>query len=424
MSKRAPGSNLNQDNWDQDEAPAEQGTWNRAGESTLKQRVIMRAKRRGTGATTSEKPSAFGGLSSKISKPASTGAFSFSTTTASPKVEEPVEKKKEEPKDVKTSDDEIKQLNLGVLKWIRLCLDNDPICDLRPVFEDYKKYIDKLDKLYGTTWVDGEVVPTETTSVTAKSPPPQKIATPQKSPSPPPKSPAKEPAKPSFSFGAPKEAPKEEKKAPVFSFGAKTEEKPKDTPVFSFSGSSAATDKKDDKPAGGFFSNLGGAPKPGGFSFGAGTSSGGFSFGGGATKPAETAPTSSGAGDEEYVPPEAEKAEFDDAKDALFHQKAKVFYMKDKAYKEIGVGQLFVKPINDDKASILVRADNTLGNILLNVTIPNAPAPSAMGKKDCMLSVVLNPPVDGVEGAVPLLIRVKTPEDRDSLVELIKSKQN
>ena len=62
-------------------------------------------------------------------------------------VEEPVEKKKEEPKDVKTSDDEIKQLNLGVLKWIRLCLDNDPICDLRPVFEDYKKYIDKLDKV-------------------------------------------------------------------------------------------------------------------------------------------------------------------------------------------------------------------------------------------------------------------------------------
>ena len=127
----------------------------------MKQRVIMRAKRRGNGVTTSEKPSAFGGLSSKISKPASTGAFSFSTSTTSPKgksfskilfilnitADEPVEKKKEEPKDAKTSDDEIKQLNLGVLKWIRLCLDNDPICDLRPVFEDYKKYIDKLDKV-------------------------------------------------------------------------------------------------------------------------------------------------------------------------------------------------------------------------------------------------------------------------------------
>ena len=81
-----------------------------------------------------------------------------------------------------------------------------------------------------------------------------------------------------------------------------------------------------------------GAPKAGGFSFGGGASStGGFSFGAGATKPAgDSAPTSSGGGDEEYVPPEAEKAEFDDATDALFHQKAKIFYMKDKNYKEIG----------------------------------------------------------------------------------------
>ena len=81
-----------------------------------------------------------------------------------------------------------------------------------------------------------------------------------------------------------------------------------------------------------------GAPKAGGFSFGGGASStGGFSFGAGATKPAgDSAPTSSGGGDEEYVPPEAEKAEFDDAADALFHQKAKIFYMKDKNYKEIG----------------------------------------------------------------------------------------
>merc|ERR1712106_1156033 len=66
MSKRAPGSNLNQDNWDADEGPAvEQGTWNRAGESTLKSRVIMRAKRRGGGAGEA-KQSAFGGLSAKL----------------------------------------------------------------------------------------------------------------------------------------------------------------------------------------------------------------------------------------------------------------------------------------------------------------------------------------------------------------------
>ena len=80
-----------------------------------------------------------------------------------------------------------------------------------------------------------------------------------------------------------------------------------------------------------------GAPKAGGFSFGAGASStGGFSFGAGATKPGPTSSGAGGGGDEEYVPPEAEKAEFDDATDALFHQKAKIFYMKDKNYKEIG----------------------------------------------------------------------------------------
>ena len=64
----------------------------------------------------------------------------------------PDEKKEEKPEtsqstSSKTSDDEIKQLNAGVMKWIKLCLDNDPICDLRPVFEDYKKYIEKLDKV-------------------------------------------------------------------------------------------------------------------------------------------------------------------------------------------------------------------------------------------------------------------------------------
>ena len=53
------------------------------------------------------------------------------------------------------------------------------------------------------------------------------------------------------------------------------------------------------------------------------------------------------------------------------------------------MGQLFVKPVGDDKGSLLVRADNTLGNILLNVAIPAAPAPTPMGKKDCMLSVSL-----------------------------------
>jgi len=53
----------------------------------------------------------------------------------------------------------------------------------------------------------------------------------------------------------------------------------------------------------------------------------------------------------------------------------------------LGVGQLYVKPMEDNKGSILVRADNTLGNILLNILIPSAPAPASVGKNNCLITV-------------------------------------
>ena len=46
--------------------------------------------------------------------------------------------------------------------------------------------------------------------------------------------------------------------------------------------------------------------------------------------------TGTGEGDE-YEPPKVEQTEFDDAKDSLYQKKAKIFYSKDGAYKEIGV---------------------------------------------------------------------------------------
>jgi hypothetical protein len=229
------------------------------------------------------------------------------------------------------------------------------------------------------------------------------------------------------------ESKSEEKKdPPKFSFGGGSE-KAKEPPKFSFG--SKSEDKKDEKdepakPAGGFFANLGGSkPASSGFSFGSsssGTSSAAFTFAptatGSSAASSSTAPSTKE--DEEYVPPVAETKEFDDAKDALYQKKSKIFYLKDGNYKEIGVGLLFVKPLENDKASILVRADNTLGNILLNVAIPPSPAPVKQGKNNCLLPVVPNPPIEGVEGAVPLLIRVKTSDDADELIEIIKSKQS
>merc|ERR1712131_170812 len=194
MSKRAPGSTLTQDNRDNDEKNEEQGNWTKAKESTLKQRVIMKAKRRGVTSSHSASKgigSGFGGFGAKMAntKPAA--------------------------KMVKTSDDEVIRLNKSLLEWCKAHLEKDPVCDFRPVFDDYKKHMDKTDKMYGHKWVD--------------------IATPSNA-SEENKNGTSEPEvkKPSFSFG---KTDKEETSKPSFSFGATSSEKKNDEtskPLFSF----------------------------------------------------------------------------------------------------------------------------------------------------------------------------------------------
>ena len=67
------------------------------------------------------------------------------------------EDKKEEEvktdKKVKTSDDEVIRLNKSLLEWCKAHLEKDPVCDFRPVFDDYKKHMDKIDKVSSAeTW--------------------------------------------------------------------------------------------------------------------------------------------------------------------------------------------------------------------------------------------------------------------------------
>merc|ERR1711962_331122 len=455
MSKRAPGSTLTQDNWDNEDKNEEQGNWTKAKESTLKQRVIMKAKRRGvTSSDSSSKGigSAFGGFGAKMATSKPSAGFAFDTKKEDKKDEENEIKND---KKVKTSDDEVIRLNKSLLEWCKAHLEKDPVCDFRPVFDDYKKHMDKIDKMYGHKWVD-MATPSDdrkngTSEPEVKKPSfsfgkseDKKEDTSKPSFSFGSSSTEKkedEKSKPMFSFGKTEAKSEEKKESPSFSFSSKKEDEKKEPPKFSFGGSSDSTieapkfgfaAKSDDKgeppkPAGGFFANLGGSkPASSGFSFGSssGTSSAAFTFAPTATGSSAATSASSTKEDEEYVPPVAETKEFDDAKDALYQKKSKIFYLKDGNYKEIGVGLLFIKPLENDKASILVRADNTLGNILLNVAIPPSPAPVKQGKNNCLLPVVLNPPIEGVEGAVPLLIRVKTSDDADELIEIIKSKQS
>lgn len=86
-------------------------------------------------------------------------------------------------------------------------------------------------------------------------------------------------------------------------------------------------------------------------------------------------------------------------------------------------GTLFLKPVPDtEKTQLLVRAATNLGNVLLNILLnPKMPA-QRMGKNNVLIVCVPNPPLDTGEEAtspVSMLIRVKTGEDADELLEKI-----
>jgi nuclear pore complex protein Nup50 len=53
MAKRNAGSDLNHDNWDEDDESEEAGTFATADPEILKDRVIKKAKRRGVGPSVS-----------------------------------------------------------------------------------------------------------------------------------------------------------------------------------------------------------------------------------------------------------------------------------------------------------------------------------------------------------------------------------
>ena len=98
----------------------------------------------------------------------------------------------------------------------------------------------------------------------------------------------------------------------------------------------------------------------------------------------------------------------------------------DKAFKDKGVGYLHLKPVPDtEKTQLIIRADNALGNILLNIILNPALPIGRQGKNNVTIACVPNPPVsDDLEGkVVPLLVRVKTGEDADELKELLNNKK-
>ena len=69
--------------------------------------------------------------------------------------------------------------------------------------------------------------------------------------------------------------------------------------------------------------------------------------------------------------------------------------MKDGAYAEKGVGHIHLKPVpSSAKTQLVIRADTSLGNVLLNIVLNSAMPVAKQGKNNVVISCVPNPPID------------------------------
>ncbi|XP_017891421.1 nuclear pore complex protein Nup50 [Ceratina calcarata] len=153
-----------------------------------------------------------------------------------------------------------------------------------------------------------------------------------------------------------------------------------------------------------------------GFSFGSAKP---FTFGAQMVKPQE--PENSEAEEEDDEPPKSDFKPITE-EGAIYQQRCKVFFKKDGNFVDKGIGTLFLKPTPNDKIQLLVRAETCSGNLLLNTLLTESIPTKRMNKNTVMLACVPNP--ESSPPPVPVLLRVKTEEDADALLEaLIKNKK-
>ncbi|XP_046878520.1 nuclear pore complex protein Nup50 isoform X2 [Hypomesus transpacificus] len=488
MAKRIADKELTDRNWDQEDEGEEAGTFSVASEDVLKNRPIKKAKRRtaGTegdgggsfkgfkgfslaptsaagGGTTgfsgfgngagfkglsgltngNSAAPGFGGFAPPAAGTATPGLLTFngpaSTKPASGDItgkqtngsapslaQSSGSSSSSRSSSNKEYSRQLTALNCSVRDWITKHVNDNPLCDLNPIFRDYERHLASIEKKYGGGGGGaGAAAAAAATDGGSESKAPGEKqggllpagAFPSSSGSPL----ASTPAQALFSFGKDKPEsatapPEKSSTAPVpagitFNFGQKV-----DSSVLGSLGSGGAP------PSFSFSSTTSSSP---GSLFGASSSlaaSAPFSFSGAKVEPVQ--PTEDNADEESDEPPKPEVREIKE-KDAFYSKKCKLFYKKETEFKEKGVGTLHLKQASEGKTQLLVRADTNLGNILLNIMVQASMPCSRMGKNNVMVVCVPNPPVDdkNASSPVPMLIRVKTTEDADELLQILQEKK-
>lgn len=158
------------------------------------------------------------------------------------------------------------------------------------------------------------------------------------------------------------------------------------------------------------------------FSFGISTSTApstgtGFTFAN--VKPPAPEQKSDDKEDGEADEDEPPKVEFTpvEEKDSLYSKRCKLFVKADGSFSDRGVGTVHIKKV-DSKVQVLVRADTNLGNILLNIILNESVPLQRMGKNNVMMICLPTP--ESKPPPTSVLLRVKTAEEADELFETLK----
>lgn len=451
MAKRIAEKELTDRNWDQEDEGEEAGMFSIASEDVMKNRAIKKARRRNVGAegesggafnafkgftvtpttgTTSFsgfgngagfKPlssltngsvasvaPSFAGFNVPTSAKTSSGPLTFNSSTPSKPTDGDVTSNGSVPSS-KEYNRQLTALNCSVRDWITKHVNDNPLCDLNPIFRDYERHLASIEKKYGSaaseskaesTSFGGEQKQLLTSGTTASVSGTSATVTASVSGA----------APQLFSFkdkdGAAAEKPAAAAPPGVsFNFGQKVDSSvlgaiaSSGAPSFSFSSSSGVS----------VFGTAVSSVSP------AVSSS---------LNAASNSQTADENGEESEEPPVPVVKEIKE-KDAFYSKKCKLFYKKDGEFKEKGVGTLHLKIVSESKLQLLVRADTNLGNILLNIMVPSSMPCTRTGKNNVMVVCVPNPPVDDKNPStpVPVLIRVKTAEDADELHRILQEKK-
>ncbi|XP_034234944.1 LOW QUALITY PROTEIN: nuclear pore complex protein Nup50-like [Thrips palmi] len=460
MSKRSATTELNHDNWCDEEEPESAGVFKKASVADLKNRQFRTARRRGagsggdsTGDSGNGEKSVFAGFSGfQRTEPAAPKAlFSFlsatpngnntqsdiATSTSSSSASKPsfpttdVNEKKsmngvDSASDVsgKSSDKEyhrrLKGLNESVSKWISTHVASNPLIILTPVFRDYEKHLANIQNR-------DDCKPSESTPSSEVD---NQLSDDSKKDS--------SADKDVVQVGNSATKTLSEDKKPLTSsiFGSSTGSAT--TATFSFgSFASSSSGVSSQSPSSSFcFGSATSSnttnPPPATFSFGSGNStspSAGFSFGAGkqpftfsnvaSTNTTEKKDDNEDA--EEDTPPKPDHKPVNE-EGATYKKRCKVFFKQNNTYSEGQIGNLFLKPVDGGKTQLIARADTSLGRVLLNFIVGSSLPIQRIGTNN--VAVVCIPTPESKPPPVTVLLRVKTSDDADELFKTLEQHKN